>query len=58
MTKDQKIVAVGAASGVIAMIAGTALIYNLWPANPALNDISSRLAYALGRLPSPCCHFF
>jgi len=47
MTKDQKIVAIGAASGVISMIAGTVLIYNLWPTNPALGDLASRLAYAL-----------
>lgn len=47
MTKDQKIVAVGAASGIIAMIASVFVIYSLWPANPALSDLSSRLAYAL-----------
>jgi len=47
MTKDQRIVAVGAASGIAAMIAGTALIYTLWPANPALGDLAGRLAYAL-----------
>jgi len=47
MTKDQKVVAAGAATGIIAMIAGTAFIYNLWPVNPALGDISSRLVYAL-----------
>lgn len=47
MTKDQKIVAVGAASGIISMIAGVSVIYNLWPINPALGDLASRLAYTL-----------
>ena len=47
MTKDQKIVATGAASGIIAMIAGVSVIYNLWPIDPALSDLSNRLAYAL-----------
>jgi hypothetical protein len=47
MTRDQKIVGVGAASGVIAMLAAIAGIYQLWPTNPSLADVSSRLAYAL-----------
>ena len=47
MTKDQKIVGVGAASGIIGMIAGVSIIYSLWPANPALSDLASRLAYTL-----------
>jgi hypothetical protein len=47
MTRDQKIVGVGAASGVTAMIAAMAGIYQLWPVNPSLADVSSRLAYAL-----------
>jgi hypothetical protein len=47
MTRDQKIVGVGAASGVTAMIAAIAGIYQLWPVNPSLADVSSRLAYAL-----------
>jgi hypothetical protein len=47
MRKEQKIVAAGAASGIIAMIAGVSVIYNLWPANVALADLSSRLAYTL-----------
>jgi hypothetical protein len=47
MTRDQKIVGVGAASGVTAMVAAIAGIYQLWPANPSLVDVSSRLAYAL-----------
>lgn len=47
MTRDQKIVGVGAASGVTAMIAAIAGIYQLWPVTPSLADVSSRLAYAL-----------
>jgi hypothetical protein len=47
MTKDQKIVGVGAASGVLAMILSVMTIYRCWPINPALMDVSSRLAYTL-----------
>lgn len=47
MTRDQKIVGVGAASGVTVMVAAIAGIYQLWPVNPSLADVSSRLAYAL-----------
>jgi hypothetical protein len=47
MTKEQKIVAVGAASGVLVMIASVAIISHLWPVNPALVDFGSRLAYTL-----------
>ena len=47
VTRDQKIVGVGAASGVTAMVAAIAGIYQLWPTNPSLADGSSRLAYAL-----------
>lgn len=47
MTRDQQIVGVGAASGVAAMIASMAGIYQLWPSSPSLVDISSRLAYAV-----------
>ena len=47
MTRDQKIVGIGAASGVIAMIAAVLVIYQLWPASIGLVDGSSRLAYAL-----------
>jgi hypothetical protein len=46
MTRDQKIVAVGAASGVAAMVVAVTGIYQLWPAIPGLTDASSRLAYA------------
>jgi len=47
LTKDQKTVAIGAASGVAAMIISVAGIYQLWPINPGLADISHRLAFAL-----------
>src|SRR5215813_10339766 len=47
MTRDQKIVGIGAASGVAAMIVAVVGIYQLWPSSPSLVDISSRLAYAL-----------
>jgi hypothetical protein len=47
MTRDQKIVATGAASGVAAMIAAVSVIYQLWPVNPGLADASSRLIYTL-----------
>jgi hypothetical protein len=46
MTRDQKIVAVGAASGVGAMIIAITGIYQLWPVNPSLTDASSRLVFA------------
>src|SRR5215469_16541233 len=47
MTGDQKIVGIGAASGVAAMIVAIAGTYQLWPSSPSLVDISSRLAYAV-----------
>jgi len=47
MTRDQKIVAIGAASGVTAMIISIAAIYQYWPINPGLTDITRRLAFAL-----------
>jgi uncharacterized MAPEG superfamily protein len=47
MTKDQKIVAVGAASGVATMIVAMTAIYWSWPADPGLVDVASRLAYTL-----------
>lgn len=47
MTNDQKIVAVGAASGVATMIVAMTVIYRLWPVDPTLADVASRLAYAL-----------
>jgi hypothetical protein len=47
MTRDQKIVGVGAAGRVIAMIATITGFYQLWPANPSWAGVSSRLAYVL-----------
>jgi hypothetical protein len=47
MTRDQRIVGIGAASGVAAMVAAVSAIYPLWPADPGLADAGSRLAYAL-----------
>ena len=46
VTRDQKIVGVGAASGVTAMIIALATIYQLWPINLALMDVADRLAFA------------
>jgi hypothetical protein len=47
VTRDQKVVAVGAASGVLTMIVSVMVIYRCWPAHPELTDVASRLAYAL-----------
>src|SRR5690348_16043805 len=47
MTKDQKIVAIGAASGVTTMVVAVSAIYQLWPVDPGLIDVASRIAYAL-----------
>jgi hypothetical protein len=47
MTQDQRIVLVGAASGVTIMIAAVAVLYWLWPVDPRLADRGSRLAYSL-----------
>jgi hypothetical protein len=47
MTRDQKTVAIGAASGVASMIVSVAGIYQLWPIDPGLGDITRRLAFAL-----------
>ena len=47
MTKDQKTVAIGASSGVAAMIAAVGILYSILPHDLAFNDAGSRLAYAL-----------
>jgi amino acid permease len=47
MTKEQRIVGVGAASGVTAMIVAIAGIYQLWPVDANMADLGSRIAYAL-----------
>lgn len=47
MNRDQKIVAIGASSGVITMIMSMLVIYHHWPQNLVLADMTSRLAYTL-----------
>jgi uncharacterized MAPEG superfamily protein len=47
ITREQKIVGIGAASGVLAMIAGMAAIYQLWPTNFYLENAGLRVVYAL-----------
>src|SRR5215831_4677769 len=47
MTREQKIVAIGSASGVATMIAAVVGIYQIWPNNPSLTDAASRLAYTV-----------
>ncbi len=47
MTREQKVVGVGAASGVLAMVASVVTISQFWPIKPGLVDVGSRLAYAL-----------
>jgi len=45
MTSDQKTVAIGAASGVAAMIVSVATLYLFWPSNPSYTEIGGRLAF-------------
>jgi hypothetical protein len=47
MTREQKIVAIGSASGVVTMIAAVVGIYHIWPINSSLTDATSRLAYTM-----------
>ena len=47
MTREQKIVGAGAASGVLAMAASFAAVFAVWPIAPELVDVSHRLAYAV-----------
>jgi len=47
MTRDQKIVAIGAASGVATMTVSMVGIYLFWPVDPRLTDVGSRIVYAL-----------
>ena len=47
MTRDQRVVLLGAASGVVAMLASVTTIFRLWPANPGLTDMGARVAYTL-----------
>ena len=47
MTRDQRVVALGAGSGAIAMVASVTAIYRFWPVDPGLTDISARIACTL-----------
>ena len=47
MTRDQRVVLLGAASGVVAMLVSVTAIFRLWPANPGLTDMGARIAFAL-----------
>lgn len=47
MTHDQKIVAVGAASGVASMLLGVWLLYAVLPAPAGMETLDARLGYAL-----------
>lgn len=47
MKREQRVVAVGAASGVVAMAASILLLTNALPAPNVTDEISARLAYAL-----------
>lgn len=47
MTRDQRTVAIGAASGVATMIIAVAGLYAIWPSNPELTEVTRRLAYTL-----------
>ena len=47
MTSDQKIVATGAATGVIAMILLLWLLYSVLPAPSGAEAVANRIAYAL-----------
>lgn len=48
MTRDQKVVAVGAASGVAAMMVAMGLLPGLLPAPSGVETAGGRIAYALG----------
>jgi uncharacterized MAPEG superfamily protein len=45
MTRDQRTVAIGAASGIVTMGAAMAGLYAIWPVDPTLSDVGRRLAY-------------
>lgn len=57
MTSDQKAVAVGASSGIIAMAASLWLFYRLLP-DPEATDLSGRIGYALSWDTLPALVFF
>jgi hypothetical protein len=47
VTKSQRIVVIGAVSGVVFTALSTMAIYQLWPMNPILNELDRRLAFTL-----------
>ena len=47
MRKEQNVVAVGAATGVISMIVGVFAIYRAWPASAGLTAAADRVVYTL-----------
>src|SRR5215471_5056322 len=47
MTRDQRIVLIGAASGVATMIAAMALLYGLWPVDPGMAEFGRRFSFTL-----------
>src|SRR5258706_14522770 len=47
MTPDQRIVAIGAPCGIVAMLGAMTGLYHLWPVDPALGDVGRRLAYTV-----------
>src|SRR5262245_24602579 len=47
MTRDQKIVATGAASGVLSMAVAVFALYQLWPVPAGLGGLAERFGYAL-----------
>jgi hypothetical protein len=47
LTRDQKIVAAGAASGVATMVVAVVALYQLWPVPAGLGGIAERIGYAL-----------
>ena len=47
MNREQKTVAIGAASGVVSMIAAVAGISLIWPEASGTHDLAGRIAYAL-----------
>ena len=51
MTRDQKTVAVGALSGVAAMLASTWLLYAVLPSPPSVHSQADAVLYALRWLP-------
>ncbi len=51
MTRDQKVVAVGGGSGLLTMLLGLWLLYNILPAPQAAGDLAGRLGYALRWMP-------